>query len=1124
MNEDSAGFGQWSDPITHYSADIRFGVVMYGGVSLAVYINGVMQEMFNLVCATPAEGVRLAKAGAPATREVYRILAWLAESPLLRRRFVEFLERNPDADGRDTDPMQTLVGHWQRFAAHGDDLSAAPGDASASAGEPTQGPRSIAGLMAARPPVRFLIDVISGTSAGGLNGLCLAKAIANGEDCRGMQSLWLEQADLSLLLNDRKGRRGLRSPPRSDGEPSSLLNGDRLYEKLADMLQAMPALSTRGMPAGLRSPISEGIDLSVTATDIRGVPVPLRLLDKVVYEKRHRLRFRFRSRDGIDQSGNDFEAANVPFLAFAGRASSSFPFAFEPVQLHDLQRLSPQADPGRWRAHFADMSEAVVQTGQHAFRSLGDGGYLDNKPFSYAVEALSDIEPLRPVRRQLVYVEPSPRALAPAVSRAARAEDADERPDALENTIAALLRVPRYETIREDLNTIVERNRMITRIEHIIRQGERDLDERKSMFDDIKRIEGDIPDWRELPLSRLLDYYGLSFLPYRRLRVYSVTDMLAGRLVRRLGMDERSDMLRAIRALVQAWRERRYSEDGGNGKAPVNTFLSDYDIDYRQRRLAFMARRSAEMIAILQRLHETLLERSDSRGQQGSSAHQGRAGEAAFALTDDDIEALERVGDHFGIQLYPDADEQMIIESVRILSTIRRELVWARRTLLEHWQRPIGPAGLGAETSSDDAHAKTGGDVASGDVSRPAIPEPVLGRAREVGAMLLADPAGLAATDPSAVGSDYRRMAVRAARWYEADVHAQESADADFRALVDAEIARHDYQSIVPEDARRHAYRILGNPRLTPVEGDRVEIAIDELVDTGIGRMSADGGGDAPPSMLSLNSGLGRRWRMYMANYLIQFDSYDQMSYPLAYGAIQGEPASVDLVRISPLDATSLIDESRDPRARTKLNGTALGHFGAFLDRRWRQNDLMWGRLDGAERLIHSILRGPDPASRALREKLVEAAHSAILDECLVADGRQELATLLTDALREAQSGGGEQLGTITPAIERLLDRLKIDTLPARERLTRLLTSLIEPGALTGFVRSDYDKPGEPDRETTFSNLSRGVAITGDILKGISNRHDKVPGLGMASRWLARLGLVLQGFVAVSLPGSLGQL
>jgi hypothetical protein len=58
---------------------------------------------------------------------------------------------------------------------------------------------------------------------------------------------------------------------------------------------------------------------------------------------------------------------------------------------------------------------------------------------------------------------------------------------------------------------------------------------------------------------------------------------------------------------------------------------------------------------------------------------------------------------------------------------------------------------------------------------------------------------------------------------------------------------------------------------------------------------------------------------------------------------------------------------SREPRRRDgfdqrtghevpEVGGTALGHFGAFLQQRWRENDILWGRLDGAERIISSVL------------------------------------------------------------------------------------------------------------------------------------------------------------------------
>src|SRR4051794_369563 len=98
--------------------EIRFAVVLYGGVSLAIYINGVVQELLRLVRATSGLAPRK-----PGTSEsVYRKLGCL-----LQRGVVP----DNNADPGPADPLNT----------------------------------------------RFLIDVISGTSAGGLNGIYLAKAL-----------------------------------------------------------------------------------------------------------------------------------------------------------------------------------------------------------------------------------------------------------------------------------------------------------------------------------------------------------------------------------------------------------------------------------------------------------------------------------------------------------------------------------------------------------------------------------------------------------------------------------------------------------------------------------------------------------------------------------------------------------------------------------------------------------------------------------------------------------------------------------------------------------------------------------------------------------------------------------
>src|ERR1051325_3066943 len=68
-----------------YVKEVRFAVVMYGGVSLAIYINGIAQELLRLVRATAADGdgnALLSDEDLSGSERVYRKLSYLlAEEP-----------------------------------------------------------------------------------------------------------------------------------------------------------------------------------------------------------------------------------------------------------------------------------------------------------------------------------------------------------------------------------------------------------------------------------------------------------------------------------------------------------------------------------------------------------------------------------------------------------------------------------------------------------------------------------------------------------------------------------------------------------------------------------------------------------------------------------------------------------------------------------------------------------------------------------------------------------------------------------------------------------------------------------------------------------------------------------
>jgi hypothetical protein len=99
----------------------------------------------------------------------------------------------------------------------------------------------------------------------------------------------------------------------------------------------------------------------------------------------------------------------------------------------------------------------------------------------------------------------------------------------------------------------------------------------------------------------------------------------------------------------------------------------------------------------------------------------------------------------------------------------------------------------------------------------------------------------------------------------------------------------------------------------------------------------------------------------------IGFPYWDQTTYPARVVSDVVELDEVAVVRVSPLDTDRLtpLDADGKPNKRLKLRGVAIGHFGAFFRRSWRENDYLWGRLDGAQRLLWLLGDDGDDSAKA---------------------------------------------------------------------------------------------------------------------------------------------------------------
>jgi patatin-related protein len=875
--------------------EVRFAVVMYGGVSLAIYINGVVQELFRMVRATAPEFE-------------------LPDQPYGQDAYFH----DESLDG--TERIYREVGQMLR----GD------GDV-----EPMQSPE-------ADIRTRFVVDILSGSSAGGINAIFLAKAIANQQELADLRDLWIHEADMGALVNDRQSYRRIRDLP-VQSPPRSLLNSGRLYLRALAALRGM-ARSEERREDKYSPAYAEELDLAVTTTDLHGVPLPMQLYDQVVYEARHRnvLRFVYAGPRATGEARNDFGEENDELLAYAARCTSAFPFAFEPAVAQDLPHGSDPPPLQAWNAFFPDYKPEEWPT-----FAFADGGYLDNKPFSYATEALRRRRADLPVTRKLLYIEPDPTGEPLAPGEAPKREPLEEVPDAVDTSIAAMT-LPRVETIRDDIEAVVDRNRTVQRIRRLT------LELEETLFtgdDPLQELHEVAPDAHDATADRSLRCPQLMYHPYLQLRVEMVVDDLASACIRLAGGNPASDEVEAARILIRRYVRSEWEEEGLR-----RAFLARFDLRFRLRRIAFVQDRI------------NVLMRDEHRQRDPQLAELKRA------LND-------------------------------VLVNLRRAGRTARR-------RPVDLDGTAAADDRDAERIRTMAGMAK--------------RAR--------------------LEPDVLSEVLRAPR--ERDVPKVPAFDEAIRALL-GEAADH------LADVLREADEEL------PVT----------LRDT--------------PTL---------------ALYYWRFESFDMITLPLTYPGLE-EVNPVDVIRIAPEDATGLISEGDRDEMRRKLAGTSLGHFGGFMDATWRRNDLMWGRLDGAERILDSLL--PDSP---LRDKLHDRAFAAIIREELVDQDAYALTDLMAGAL-----------GANVDADELVLQTLHEEQPPTerRQQLLNALQGLTDEQLLTQF-RENFEVPRRLDPRATTSVAGRAATVGGRVLDEASKRRSMPT---KPAFWLTRMGRLLWGISEVALPG-----
>jgi len=101
--------------------------------------------------------------------------------------------------------------------------------------------------------------------------------------------------------------------------------------------------------------------------------------------------------------------------------------------------------------------------------------------------------------------------------------------------------------------------------------------------------------------------------------------------------------------------------------------------------------------------------------------------------------------------------------------------------------------------------------------------------------------------------------------------------------------------------------------------------------------------------------------RYVMVNYL-GFSFWDVLTFPMMAGRESGELNQILIDRISPQDVKVL----KDFVDLASLKGSGFGRFGAFLSRKYRENDYLLGRLHALERLVDIICDCADVPNKGI--------------------------------------------------------------------------------------------------------------------------------------------------------------
>ncbi len=530
--------------------------------------------------------------------------------------------------------------------------------------------------------LRIIVDILAGASAGGINAIFLAEAISTGCSLDPLTRLWLDTADVDRLMDPvsplSRAAKAAAVPlawaytARRSATLNQTVEADHreeIRQKLASfvrgrwfdppfggklftglLLDAFDAMAAEPCGPPLL-PEHQPLDLFVTVTDFHGHPQRLRLHSpQEVAENEHRLTIAFR-----DEGGPGRRLADAASLVFAARATASFPGAFPPFRVGELDAVLD--DRGQaWPEREAFLARALPRhaaIGDPESAVLIDGSVLANAPFRPAIDALQHRPTRREVDRRFVYIDPKPGMRGIGLSSAGQ----DETPGFFQTIFGAMSDIPREQPIRDNLEAIEKRSSHIRRLRRIFAAMEPEVEAAiERAFGTTLLLSRPTPArlaaWRAKANGVAARESGFAFAAYGHLKLSAIVEDLAESMLRTEGTGISQRRRRAVREAIWSAVEEGRINDGeamrAGARPEVITFFRNFDAAFRIRRLRFVARRLSEIDA-----QGTVPSPTIDQARKGVHDHIGRyrggaerdaaLKDALAELRDSPAEALDRL-------------------------------------------------------------------------------------------------------------------------------------------------------------------------------------------------------------------------------------------------------------------------------------------------------------------------------------------------------------------------------------------------------------------------------------------------------------------------------------------------